>query len=339
MKRKLLTIILSVFLLLLITSCGNDKIAEKLTIFTINDFHGAILSEDGAYGMARLGYYIMKEKKSSPHETLVLSAGDMFQGSGISNYSEGKSVIELMNIIEFDAMTIGNHEFDWSLETILAYRDGNKKNGEADFPFISANIIDKTTNKLPEYVEPYTIIERGGLTIGIIGYIGYGLESDIAVKMVENYEFLKPAAIVGEYAEELRAKKNCDVVIALGHDGSDATNSELATLTGDKRIDAIVNGHLHADSVEMLDSADGRKIPVVQAGSSGEYVGKISFTVDPETKELSNPGVATVETAKPTTTPPTTATPVAKKPATSLTHLGACPVGSMYITGLFPQYA
>ena len=295
MKRKSLFIILSLLLVLLITSCVSNKPAEKLTIFTINDFHGAILSDDGNYGMARLGDYIMQAKKEAPNETLVLSAGDMFQGSGLSYYSEGESVIDLMNMIEFDAMAIGNHEFDWSLDTILEYRDGNKKNGEADFPFLGANIIEKSTKELPEYVDPYTIIERGGLTIGIIGYIGYGLENDIATQMVENYEFLKPAPIVAEYASKLRSEEECDVVIALGHDGSSATNAELASLTGDERIDAIVNGHLHANDVKVLNATDGRKIPVVQAGSSGEYVGKISFTVDPETKTLSNPGVATVE--------------------------------------------
>lgn len=295
MKRKFLIVSLSIFLLLLITSCVNNKPAEKLTIYTINDFHGAILSDDGDYGMARLGDYIMKAKKEAPNETLVLSAGDMFQGSGLSYYSEGESVVELMNMIEFDAMAIGNHEFDWSLDTILEYRDGNKENGEADFPFLGANIIEKSSNELPEYLEPYTVIERGGLTIGIIGYIGYGLESDIATQMIADYEFLKPAPIVGKLASELRTQKDCDVVIALGHDGSDATNSELANLTGEERIDAIVNGHLHANDVGMINSPDGRKIPVVQAGSSGEYVGKISFTVDPETKTLSNPGVVTVE--------------------------------------------
>lgn len=299
MKRRIFLIIPLLFLLFVtvgcITSTPEEPTPDSLTIYTINDFHGAILSDKGKYGIARLGDYIMTAKEEAPDATIVLSAGDMFQGSGLSYYSEGESVINLMNMIEFDAMAIGNHEFDWSLDTILEYRDGNTENGEANFPFLGANIIKKDTNDLPEYVEPYTVIERSGLTIGIIGYIGYGLESDIATKMVEDYEFLKPTPIIGELSEKLRTEENCDVVIALGHDGSDATNSELANLTGDMRIDAIVNGHLHANDVSMLTSSDGRKIPVVQAGSSGEYVGKISFTVDADTKTISNPGVVTVE--------------------------------------------
>ncbi len=279
------------------SSC-NDKSqmpATKLTIYTINDFHGAISETDGAYGIARFGEYMIKAKEKSPNETILLSAGDMFQGTGLSYYNQGKSVVELMNMIKFDAMTIGNHEFDWSLDTILAYRDGNIKNGEADFPFLGANIIQKSRNDLPDYVEPYTIIERGGLIIGIIGYIGYGLESDIATQMIEDYKFLMPVDIIADYASMLRNEKDCDVVIALGHDGTDATNSSLAALTGDEQIDAIINGHLHENNTSMITTIDGRKVPVVQAGSSGEYVGIINFEVNQENKTLSNPSVLTIE--------------------------------------------
>lgn len=297
MIKKYLRIILGLLLLFAFGSCSDKSQvpADQLTIYTINDFHGAISETDGAYGVARLGEYMKKAKEEAPNETILLAAGDMFQGTGLSYYNRGKSVVELMNMIEFDAMAIGNHEFDWSLDTILAYRDGNRKNGEADFPFLGANIIQKSKNDLPNYVEPYTIIERGGLTIGIIGYIGYGLESDIATQMIEDYKFLMPVDTIGDYASILRNEKNCDVVIALGHDGTDATNSSIAALTGDERIDAIVNGHLHENNASMITTLDGRKVPVVQAGSSGEYVGIINFEVNQENRTLSNPSVLTVE--------------------------------------------
>ncbi len=296
MKKNVLIFILVILSVFLLCGCTDKSLepADKLTIYTVNDFHGAISSTNGKYGVARLGDYIMKAREEAPNETIVVSAGDMFQGSGLSYYNRGADVIEMMDIIGFDAMAIGNHEFDWSLDTILAYRDGNKKNGEADFPFLGANIIDERCGDLPEFVEPYTVFERGGLTIGIIGYIGYGLESDIAVKMVENYRFSMPSEVVSKYATELRTDKNCDVVIAVGHDGSSATNNALANLSGTSRVDAIVNGHLHAEAVDMIVSSDGRKVPVVQASSSGECVGVISFDVNQETKTLSNPLAATV---------------------------------------------
>ncbi len=299
MKRRVLSILSILMLFGGLWGCvvvdNSQDPATKLTIYTINDFHGAIAEDDNQYGIARLGEYMMSAKKNAPNETVILSAGDMFQGSGLSYYSRGEDVVEMMNIIEFDAMAIGNHEFDWGLNTILAYRDGNEKNGEANFSFLGSNIIQKDTNNMPNYVEPYTIIERGGLTIGVVGYIGYGLESDIATGMISNYEFLKPSDIVAKYAEELRLIKGCDVVIALGHDGTSATNNSLASLTGNQRIDAIVNGHLHSNSTDVIYTADGRKVPVVQAGSSGEFVGVITFDVDQTTKSLSNPMAVTVE--------------------------------------------
>ena len=296
MKKKLLNIIFIILSLFILVGCSDKSLlpAEKLTIYTVNDFHGAIQEDDGRYGISRLGNYIMTEKEVRPNEVVVLSAGDMFQGTGLSYYSKGLSVIEMMNTIGFDAMTIGNHEFDWGLETILNYRDGKSSNGEANFPILGANILYDDTNELPEYVEPYTIIERGGLTIGIVGYIGYGLEDSIATKMVEDFYFAMPVDVVAPLVTEMRSQKGCDVVIAVGHDASDATNKALANLTGDSKVDAIVNGHLHLESASFVTSTDGRKVPVVQAGSSGECVGVINFEVNQETQSIHNPTVTTV---------------------------------------------
>lgn len=296
MKRKCLLINILVLFLLILVGCNDGSLlpANKLTIYTVNDFHGAIEEDDGRYGISRLGNYIMTAKEERPNEVVVVSAGDMFQGTGLSYYNKGLSVIEMMNIIGFDAMVLGNHEFDWGLDTILDYCDGNEKNGEADFPILGANILLDDTNELPEYLDPYTVFERGGLTIGIIGYIGYGLEDSIAIKMVDDYYFAMPADVIEPLVVEMRTEKECDVVIAVGHDDSDATNKALANLTGDAKIDAIVNGHSHLESSSFVTSADGRKIPVVQAGSSGEAVGIINFEVDLDTKTISNPTTTTV---------------------------------------------
>ncbi len=304
MKKKFLNIIFLIVCLFILVGCSDKSLlpAEKLTIYTINDFHGAIQDDDGKYGISRLGNYIMTEKEKRPNEVVVLSAGDMFQGTGLSYYSKGLSVVEMMNTIGFDAMAIGNHEFDWGLDTILNYRDGKSNNGEANFPILGANILYEDTNELPEYVDPYTIIERGGLTIGIVGYIGYGLEDSIATKMIDEFYFAMPVDVVAPLVTEMRLQKGCDVVIAVGHDGSDANNKALANLSGDAKIDAIVNGHLHLESASFVTSTDGRKVPVVQAGSSGECVGVINFEVNQETQSISNPTVTTVtmDGSKPT---------------------------------------
>ncbi|MGI5920992.1 MAG: stalk domain-containing protein [Syntrophomonadaceae bacterium] len=109
----------------------NDLEADLVTldILTVNDFHGALCASEKDPGAARLGKSLQAEKAKNPDGTLILSAGDMFQGSIDSNLLYGQSVIKVMNQIGFDAMTVGNHEFDWGLDIL------KRRASEARFPF------------------------------------------------------------------------------------------------------------------------------------------------------------------------------------------------------------
>lgn len=263
---------------------GNDKVVEKLTLITINDFHGALEESNGTNGIARLASNFKKEADAA-EASVIISAGDMFQGTALSNYDHGKTTIEIMNQMNFDLMVLGNHEFDWGYSEMYNYQDGNENNGEAKFPFLGCNIIEKATGKLPKGLESYQIIERGGLKIGIIGYMGYGNESDIAVSMIEDYYFAEPVAIISNLAKELRTKQEVDVVVVVGHEGNDS-NHQLAALSGDEKIDAIVNAHTHASYSGTLTRSDGTKIPYVQAGSAGKKYGLIELNINTETKQV-----------------------------------------------------
>lgn len=296
-KINILIIILFVISCFVLTSCNNggngnnenneDGVAEKVIIYTVNDFHGAIEEENSKYGAARLAGFIKSNQETNKDAaTIVVSGGDMFQGSAISNYTQGEVVVDIMNEIGFDAMTIGNHEFDWSLSTVLEYRDNDLNNGEATFPFLGANIVDKTTSSIPEYVEPYTIVEEKGLKIGIIGYIGLGLEDDIATQMVANYEFTSPVESVKKYSKELRSEHGCDIVITVGHDGDNLMNKQIASLPSESRVDAIVNGHTHATYTESYKRADGISIPAIQTGTAGQNCGVITLEVNKDTKNV-----------------------------------------------------
>lgn len=285
-RNLFLCLILTSCLCLLSLSCNKkDNIDNNnnggsnndeciISIYSVNDFHGAIKEK-----ASKIGKYLIDKKNANEQNTVILSAGDMFQGTGLSNLNYGKDVVNIMNIAKFDAMTVGNHEFDWELDTVLSYFDGDETNGEASFPFLGCNVIDKRTNNLPNNLASYTIIERGNLNIGVIGYIGVGLEDSIATQMVENYEFKDPVPIIEEIATDLRKNHDVDIVIASGHDANSSTNRDLANLNGDARIDAIINGHSHSKTVGTIRRAsDGYDVPYVQAGSSGEAVGEIKLT-------------------------------------------------------------
>ena len=281
MKNKILFLIIFILLIFTFTSCNKkeDNFIETLTIYTINDFHGSLEEDGGQYGAARIANYI-KNDRADKQASIVVSAGDMFQGSAISNYNHGSTVIDIMNNIGFDAMTIGNHEFDWSLDTVLAYNDGDITNNEANFPFLGANIIEKATGSIPNHIEPYTIIEMKNLKIGLIGYIGAGQETDILASMVEPYYFADPFEVIKEYTYYLRTQEECNIIITIGHDATPSLNKQISSLSGDYAVDCMINGHSHTVYSDTYRRPDGITIPCIQTGSAGNNVGVITLSID-----------------------------------------------------------
>jgi len=259
---------------------------RDIVIYSLNDFHGALNQDEGEFGMSRIAAFLKKEQAKEYQTTIILSAGDMFQGSALSNYKYGLDVINIMNYINFDAMTLGNHEFDWGLDKMGLYKDDDKTNGEADFPFLGCNIFEKETNELVDFIDPYVIFERDDYKFAVVGYMGYGLEDSIATSMIKDYYFDDPVKCVSDAVYEIRSNDLADYVIAVGHDGSDSVNQQLANLTGDYQVDAIFNGHTHNSYTKVLTSIDARQIPVVQAGTAGELLGKIVLSVHKENQSI-----------------------------------------------------
>lgn len=280
--KKIFTIILS---LLLLAGCKiKPQVLDvsELTIYTINDFHGDILDPDESLSI--IGNFLIQQKEKNAN-TLIISAGDMFQGTAISNITRGDLVVEAMNYIGFDAMTIGNHEFDWGTEVIANFKDG--ENVDADFPFIAANIFEKATEKLVSWASPYTITTRGDVKIGIIGLIGQGLTSSISPSIIKDYYFTDEFATVQYYVPILRQEEGCDVVILSIHGDSSNENQLYANLSGNYQVDAVINGHTHVAYEKIVMGSDQIPLPVVQASSDGRKLGKIVIKLDDDNKMVS----------------------------------------------------
>lgn len=235
---------------------------EVVNIFMINDSHGSFV--DGQTpGMEKIAS-ALKDLSEQNGEYLKIANGDIFQGSYVSSILYGKPMIDALNEMKFDAFVLGNHEFDWGLDEIAKYKDGNLENGEANFPFVCANIIDKRTNELVSWLEPYTTVTIGDVKVGVIGLIGYELESSILTENVKNYDFVYPLEIVKKYAKELRTIEQCDCVIISIHDYDEDLNKEFASLIDDERIDAILCGHTHQNIYQNATRKDSAKIAIVQ---------------------------------------------------------------------------
>jgi len=242
----------------------------------MNDFHGGAYTD--IYMLTMIGG-LLEYKKASTDDTIILASGDMFQGTALSNYYYGLPVLESMNTIGFDAMTLGNHEFDWDISEIAKYADGNPSNGEADFPILAANIVYEDTGEPLPWTTPYTIIVINGVKVGIIGVIGDVINS-ISASRVENIEFLDAVNTVYDYSEILRTEADCDVVLVSIHDYGTDILDQIAAFTGDHLVDAVFCGHSHT-SVASYINRTGTRLPYVQASNnSSSLFNKITLVFD-----------------------------------------------------------
>ena len=261
---------------------------DAVYLFSINDTHGSLITDSSTstVGLDKVTTII----NSFTDDHILIANGDIFQGSYISNTLRGRPAVEWMNYMEFDCFVLGNHEFDWGLEEIYAYKDGDPSNGEANFPFLGCNIYYSSDLTRVEWVDPYVIVENNGYKVGIIGAIGEDYTDSIIASIANNYRFVDPVPLIKEYAKELRSKKDCDVVIVSIHAYETYTNNRIADLSGESRIDAIVCGHTHYDEEDYLTRADGYKIPVIESRSNNYSVGSIKLTM---TNDLASSGKVT----------------------------------------------
>ena len=284
---------------------------RTVTFVSVNDLHGHI-EQDGsgkggiantAYGIDRLSAYFMDDDPDTDvRDDIVLFAnGDMFQGTAISNRTNGLSVVQAMNLMGFDAMGLGNHEFDWMLETILPYWDGDPSNGEADFPLVSANVqkISAGGKLLADLsdgdnIVDALIVEKQGVKIGLIGIIG-PLRDSILATAVADYEFGDGTEAVRRTAGELR-RRGAELICVSIHDGNSsgvssyADNRSIALLKDDDGrylVDVIFNGHTHTMQQGEISRAGGTPVPVVQAGANNRGYGYATLEYDPSDKTVS----------------------------------------------------
>ena len=270
-KRKLFAMLIILIIALHVAPCNaSDDTIEHFQILTVNDFHGFLLPNDSLPGINKLAGCIQQKRADNPDRTLLLSAGDMMQGTMQSNLLYGTIDFSIMNYLNFDAMTIGNHEFDWTIDKL------RERKQQANFPLLSANIFYKGTTNIPSFCVPYTIVERDGVKIAVIGVTTMETPITTVPANVSELTFAAPSAIVNRLAEQLR-KQGCTIVIVLAHMGvnrnSDVLTGEAADLAKRiKGIDLIVCGHIHKPAIGYVNG-----IPLVQAYWAGQALGIVDL--------------------------------------------------------------
>ncbi|NVD41571.1 5'-nucleotidase C-terminal domain-containing protein [Ensifer sp. HO-A22] len=267
----------------------------ELNILHINDLHSRVESinkfdstcsteEEGKNecfgGVARLKTLIdQKRQDMSGKNVLLLNAGDNFQGSLFFTTYKGLAEAEFLNLMKFDAMTVGNHEFDESEDGLVGFLE------KVEFPVVTANVLPSYKSKIGDRIKPSIVLEVGGQKVGIVGAVANDtpeLSSPGPDILIGDDVATTTAAV-----EELK-KQGVDKIIALTHVGYPR---DLAAIAKIPDVDIVVGGHSHSllsntdEKAEgpyptMVDNPGGYKVPVVQAGSYSKYLGDLVVTFD-----------------------------------------------------------
>ncbi|WP_240035300.1 bifunctional 2',3'-cyclic-nucleotide 2'-phosphodiesterase/3'-nucleotidase [Neobacillus notoginsengisoli] len=286
-------------------------VAVPVQLLGINDFHGQLdtfNASKNAGGAEYLAAHLKAREATNPDNTIMLHAGDMVGASApVSALLQDEPTIEILNKIGFDIGTLGNHEFDEGVAEMLRLINGGshpktvEKYGVfegAGFPYVSANVIDAVTKE--PILEPYKILERGGVKIGFIGVTLSDTPSIVTPSGVAGVEFIDEAEAINQYAGELKAK-GIEAIVVIAHnpilsdqDGSNP-REELVDIANsiDDEVDVIFGGHNHQYANTVV---DGKLI--VQSWSSGTAFSDVDLLVDPRNGEIVSKKAEIVDTVR-----------------------------------------
>ena len=267
----------------MLTLVSQDSL--HIRVLAMTDFHGALESRTYPGTGQRLlgGAAVLKAAMDSAEAecgcpTLRIDAGDQMQGTLPSNLFFGASTVEALNLLGLDVAAIGNHELDWSVDTL------RQRISEADYPWLAANVFDSLTGRRPEWAQPYHITELSGLRVAFIGFMTSTTKGIVYAPRTAGLAFGSGRAAIDDVLAAVRAE-GPDLTILTAHAGMTCNagrcSGEIVSLAREldpSDIDLIVAGHPHG-----IATAEINGIPIIQAGANGAALGVVDlFRVDGE---------------------------------------------------------
>lgn len=261
---------------------------EKLVILHTNDTHSRIDPfESGEYkGMGGISNRktVIDIVRKTEKNVLLLDAGDIFQGTPYFNLYLGELEIKAMSMLEYDAATMGNHDFDAGLDSF------KKQLKFASFPFIVSN-YDFKDSELKNKILPYKIIKKGSLKIGIIG-LGIELNGLVSKDLYNDTLYIDPIETASKYAAILKNDEKCDLVIALSHLGYTYRDpkkvSDIVLAESIENVDIILGGHTHTflKCPKIIEKKSKNFVIINQVGWGGINLGKLDIYFNKVTKKM-----------------------------------------------------
>lgn len=257
-----------------------QSVLVVIDFYAINDLHGKLSDSSSQPGVDELTTYLKNARQTDDHVVLI-STGDMWQGTSESNLTQGNLITDWMNEMDFVSMTLGNHEFDWGEDAI-------KDNAElAEFPFLAINIYDRETDTLVDYCQSSVTVECGGVQVGIIGAIG-DCYSSISSEQTGGIYFKTGSQLtelVKTESDKLRSE-GADFIVYVLHDGngSSATGSvsdgQLSSYydisLSDGYVDLVFEGHTHQSYLQT----DSLGIRHLQGGGDNKGITHAQISIN-----------------------------------------------------------
>ena len=269
-------------------SCETSDL-KKITILHTNDVHSHIepfSSEHSEFpnqgGFERRSTLVNSIRNKNPN-TLLFDAGDIFQGTPYFNFFNGELEFKLMSLLKYDAVTIGNHDFDNGITGLY------EQMPKASFDFLISN-YDFSNTVLEGKTKNYKIYNKSGIKIGVFG-LGIELEGLVTKELYKETKYLDPIEISRDISNKLKFEENCDLIICLSHLGYKYDNlperiCDYNLAKKSNHIDLIIGGHTHTfmDKPIVLKNEKGNDVIINQVGCFGLYLGQIDFFFDRNNK-------------------------------------------------------
>ena len=257
---------------------------KHITILHTNDVHSHIDAFPKAHsefpglgGLARRAGLVDRIRTENPN-TLLFDAGDIFQGTPYFNFYGGELEFKLMSMLNYDAATIGNHDFDNGIGGLLAQMPNAK------FQFVASN-YDFSNTVMDGFTKPYLTYEKDEIKIGVYG-LGIQLDGLVTKQLYKETEYLDPYERATDMETLLKEEENCDLVICLSHLGYAYENpnkpDDLKLAKSTKYTDLFIGGHTHTflEKPTIVTNASGRDVLVNQVGCFGVNLGRVDFYFD-----------------------------------------------------------
>lgn len=257
---------------------GDDAQAPRtLHILHTNDMHGQVHPRRGKGGVHALAGYVNKVRQEQGEENvLLLDAGDVFTGTPEGSLPKGVLMAELMNSLRYDAMALGNHDFDQGAEVLGGFGD------KASFPILAANLLPLSgpvADRATPHVSPITIVERAGVKIGIIGLLTPETPHITHKDAAASFEFGDPSVAVRDALGSLKAE-GAQFAVILSHMGQEQEKA-LADTLDPALVPLVLGGHSHT-AIDPMYKAPGSGVAYLQTGAHLSSVSHTTLTITPE---------------------------------------------------------